>query len=219
MYIADIAYKWILACMSYFMLCFCSFGPETKGGYFHTLSNEAYKTLLLLVQGNVMAPVSERTREQRITEVRYWRQRDSLHLGPQSAPILYFDGKKVVKKSSIWSLVAKTCDQAKAGGCRKPRKRAAAGFEQKKHPTCDKQRSKVSHSQCQIHKNLELPSALYRLGQLLRLFRALQAFHELHNSVVQAKAWSIFKPQCKVIVLLSLSCVCWVQNDFVWSRD
>ena len=60
--------------------------------------------------------------------VRYWRQRDSLHLGPQSTPTLYFDGKKVVKKSSIASVVATTFDQAKAGGCKKLRNRAAAGF-------------------------------------------------------------------------------------------
>ena len=39
-------------------------------------------------------PVAERTREQRNAEVRYWRQRDSLHLVPQSAPTLYFDGTK-----------------------------------------------------------------------------------------------------------------------------
>ena len=116
---ADMAYKWILAFMSCFMLCFCSFGAEKKGGYFHSLSDEAYETLLLLVQGNFNVPVAERTREQRNAVVRYWRQRDSLHLGPQSTPTLYFDGKKVVKKSSIASLVAKTFDQAKAGGCKK----------------------------------------------------------------------------------------------------
>jgi len=39
-------------------------------------------------------PVAERTREQRNAVVRFWRQRDSLRLGPQSVPTLYFDGKK-----------------------------------------------------------------------------------------------------------------------------
>ena len=103
---ADTAYKWILAFMSCFMLCFCSFGAEKKGGYFHSLSDEAYETLLLLVQGNFNVPVAERTREQEAV-VLYLRQRDSLRLGPQSTPTLYFDGKKVVKKSSIASLAAK----------------------------------------------------------------------------------------------------------------
>ena len=41
---------------------------------------------------------------------------------------MYFDGKKVVKKSSIGSLVATTFDQTKAGGCKKLRNRAAAVF-------------------------------------------------------------------------------------------
>ena len=101
-----------------------------KGGYFHSLSDEAYETLLLLVQGNFNVPVTERTREQRNAVVRYWRQRDSLHLGPQSTLTLYYDGKKVVKKSSIASLVAKTFDQGKAGGCKKLRK-----SERTKYPT------------------------------------------------------------------------------------
>ena len=64
------------------MLCFCSFGAEKKKGYFHPLSDEAYETLLLLVQGNFNVPVTERTRELRNAVVRYWRQRDSLHLEP-----------------------------------------------------------------------------------------------------------------------------------------
>ena len=101
------------------MLCCCSFGAEKKGGYFHPLSDKPYETLLLLVQGKFNVPVAERTREQRNAVVRYWRQRDSLHLGPQSTPTLYLDGKKVVKKSSIASAVATTFDQAKAGGWQK----------------------------------------------------------------------------------------------------
>ena len=62
-------------------------------------------------------PVAERTHEQTNAVVRYWRQRDSLHFGPQSTQTLYFDGKKEVKKSSVGSLVATTFDHAKAGGC------------------------------------------------------------------------------------------------------
>ena len=98
------------------MLCFCSFGTEKKGGYLDPLSDEAYETMLPLVQGNLNVPVAERTCEQRNAVLCYWRQRDSLHLGPQSTPILYFDGKNEVKKSSMGSLVA-TFDQAKAGEC------------------------------------------------------------------------------------------------------
>ena len=126
--IADMACKWFLAFLSCFILGCCTFGAEKRGGYLHPLSDEAYETILLLVQGNFNVPVAERTREQRNAVVRYWRQRDRFHLGPQSTPTLYFDGKKVVKKSSIASLVAKTFDEAKAGGCKKLRNRAAASF-------------------------------------------------------------------------------------------
>ena len=104
----------------------CSFGAEKKG-YLHVWIHEAYKTLLLLVQGNFMVPVAECICKQRNAVVQYWHQCDSLHLGPHSTPTLYFDGKKVVK-SLIGSLVATTLDQAKAGGCKKLRKQAIAGF-------------------------------------------------------------------------------------------
>ena len=33
----------------------------------------------------------------------------------------------------------------------------------------------------------------YRLGQLLRFFRALQTSRVLHNSIVHAKVWTIVK--------------------------
>ena len=91
---------------------FLQFRSRKERGYFHALSDEAYKTLLLLVQGKFNVPVVERTHEQRNAVVHYWRQRDSLHLGPQSTPTLYLDGKKVVKKSSIASVLATTFDQA-----------------------------------------------------------------------------------------------------------
>jgi len=80
--IADMACKWFLAFLSCFLLGCCTFGAEKKGGYLHPLSDEAYETILLLVQGNFNVPVAERTREQRNAVVRYWRQRDRFHLGP-----------------------------------------------------------------------------------------------------------------------------------------
>ena len=62
---------------------------KERGIYFHALSDEAYETLLLLEQGNFKVLVAERTREQRNAVVRYWRQSDSLHVGPQFALTLY----------------------------------------------------------------------------------------------------------------------------------
>ena len=58
------------------------------------------------------APVTERTREQKNAVVRYWRNRDRFHLGPQATLTLHFDDKKVVKKSAISRLVSKTFDDA-----------------------------------------------------------------------------------------------------------
>ena len=126
--IANMACKWFLAFLSCFLLGSSTFEAEKKGGYLHPLSDEAYETILLLLQGDFNVSVAERTREQRNAVVRYWRQRDRFHLGPQSTPTLYFDGKKVLKKSSIASIVAKTFDEAKAGGCKKLRNRAASSF-------------------------------------------------------------------------------------------
>ena len=61
-----------------------------------SFSEEAYKTLSLLVQGKFNVPVAERTHEQKNAVVRYCRNRDRFHLGPQATPTLYFDDKKVV---------------------------------------------------------------------------------------------------------------------------
>ena len=122
------AVKCIAFLISCFLLKYCIYGEKAKGKYLHPFSEEAYKTLLLLVQGKFNLPVAERTREQKNAIVRYWRNRDRFHLGPQATPTLYFDDKKVVKKSAISGLVSKTFDGAKSGGCKKLRNRAAAGF-------------------------------------------------------------------------------------------
>ena len=120
--------KWILAFLSLLMLTCCTFGSKKKEVYLHPLNDVTYETILLLVQGKFNVPVAERTREQKNAVVRYWRQRNRFHLGPQPTPTLYFDGRKVVRKTSIASLVAKTFDEAKSGGCKKLRNRAAASF-------------------------------------------------------------------------------------------
>ena len=110
------------------MLTCCTFGSKKKEVYLHPLNDVTYEMILLLVQGKFNVPVAERTREQKNAVVRYWRQRNRFHLGPQATPTLYFDGRKVVRKTSIASLVAKTFDEAKSGGCKKLKNRAAASF-------------------------------------------------------------------------------------------
>ena len=96
--------------------------------YIHPISDEVYDTLLLLVQGKFDVPVKKRTRVQKNALVRFWRRKEQFHLGKESTPTLYFSGKKVVKKSSISAVVANTFDQAKSGGCKKLRDRAASSY-------------------------------------------------------------------------------------------
>lgn len=59
-------------------------GERAKGKYLHPFSEEAFKSLLLLVQGKFNVPVAERTREQKNAVMRYWPNRDRFHLGPQA---------------------------------------------------------------------------------------------------------------------------------------
>lgn len=101
---------------------------KQRGEYIHPFSDEAYETMLSLVQGTFNVPVAERTREQKNAVVRFWRNRNRYHLGPQTTPTLYFDGRKVLKISSISNVVGKTFKEAKSGGCKKIRNHAAAGF-------------------------------------------------------------------------------------------
>lgn len=101
---------------------------KQRGEFIHPFSDEAYETMLSLVQGTFNVPVAERTREQKNAVVRFWRNRSRYHLGPQTTPTLYFDGRKVLKISSISNVVGKTFKEAKSAGCKKIRNRAAAGF-------------------------------------------------------------------------------------------
>ena len=94
-------------------------------------------------------PVAERTREQKNAVVRYWRNRDRFHLGPQATPTLYFDDKTVVKKSAISGLVSKTFDDANAKRMQKAAKSSCCWFcgsEREKYTERDKEQNKVSHS-------------------------------------------------------------------------
>ena len=107
------AYKWVgpatLFCSIFFV----------REAYIHPVNDEVYDTLLLLVQGKFEVPVSKRTWIQRNTVVRFWRRREDFHLGPERTPMLYFAGKKVIKKSLISIIVGNTFKQAKSGGCKK----------------------------------------------------------------------------------------------------
>ena len=50
------AFKCIAFLISCFLLKYCIYGEKAKGKYLHLFSEEAYKTLLLLVQDNLTCP-------------------------------------------------------------------------------------------------------------------------------------------------------------------
>ena len=132
------AYKWVCAatlfCAIFFVCLFCCCNTakprdgEKREAYIHPVSDEVYDTLLILGQGKFEVPVSKRTRIKRNTVVRFWRRRQDFHLGLERTPTLYFAGKKVVKKSLISTIVGNTFKQAKSGGCKKLRYRAASSY-------------------------------------------------------------------------------------------
>ena len=124
------AFKCIAFLISCFLLKYCICGEKAKGKYLQPFSEEAYKTLLLLVQRKFNVLLAERNvhANKRMPSCVIGEIVIASSLGPQATPTLYFDDKKVVKKSAISGLVSRTFDDAKSGGCKKLRNRAAAGF-------------------------------------------------------------------------------------------
>ena len=72
--------------------------------------------------------MKDRTRVQKSTVIQFWRRRYIFHLAQESEPTLYFGGRKVVKQSSVSAVVGKTFHEAKSGGCKKLRNRAAESY-------------------------------------------------------------------------------------------
>ena len=111
------------------LLCSSSKGDRDKRDIFmHTISDEVYQTLLLLAQGRFNVPVKDRTRVQKSTVIRFWRWRYLFNFGQEREPTLYFGGLKVVKQSSVSAVVGKMFHDAKSGGCKKLRNRAAESY-------------------------------------------------------------------------------------------
>ena len=86
----------------------------------HTVDDDKFETLLLLVKGKLPVPVAERTRSQKSGVVQFWRTKELFTLGNEESPMLYFIGRKVVKKSEVTGVVAKTFKETKLAGYKKP---------------------------------------------------------------------------------------------------
>jgi len=64
--------------------------------FIHTVGDDKYETLLLLVKVKFHVPVAERTRSQKSAVVQFWRRKELFTLGNEESPTLYFNGRKVV---------------------------------------------------------------------------------------------------------------------------
>ena len=72
------------------LLLFCCILPFVQSGnkqkkkrdmFIHTVDDDKYETLLLLVKGKFHVPVAERTRSQKSAVVQFWRRKELFTLG------------------------------------------------------------------------------------------------------------------------------------------
>lgn len=83
-----------------------------------TLDDDTYKIFVhaQMVKGEFTIPVKERTAQQNAPRVRFWRNKDKLSL---QGGMLSFEGKPIVKKSSLKGVVKKCFKESKGSGTRK----------------------------------------------------------------------------------------------------
>ena len=119
------------------LLLFCSILPFVQSGdkqkkkrdiFIHTVDDNKYETLLLLVKGRFQVPVAEQTRSQKSAVVQFWRRKELFTLGNEENPTLYFKGRKDVKKSEVSRVVAKTFKETKSASYKK--------LKQRSHDSC-----------------------------------------------------------------------------------
>lgn len=127
-----------------FLLLFCCIIPFVQGRdkqkkkrdwFIHTVDDDKYETLLLFVQGQFHVPVAQRTRSQKSAVVQFWKRKELFTLGNEEIPTLYFNGRKVVKKSEVSGVVAKTFKETKSAGYKKLKHRSHdsyAGLSERK---------------------------------------------------------------------------------------
>ena len=81
-----------------------------------TLDDDTYDIFVQMVKGEFNIPVKERTAQQNAARVRFWRNKDKLSL---QGGMLCFEGKPIVKKSSLKGVVKKCFKKSKGSGTRK----------------------------------------------------------------------------------------------------
>ena len=81
-----------------------------------SLDDETYSTFLELLKGEFNVPLQQRSTKQKSAIVRFWRNRSHLFLQRGN---VCFDGKPVLRKSTVSKVVAKAFKETKGSGVRK----------------------------------------------------------------------------------------------------
>ena len=81
-----------------------------------SLDDETYETFLELLKGKFNVPLKQRTTKQISALVRFWRNRD--HVSLKGGKVCH-NGKPIMKKSAVSSIVAKAFKATKGLGVRK----------------------------------------------------------------------------------------------------
>ncbi|XP_028513600.1 uncharacterized protein LOC114574639 [Exaiptasia diaphana] len=110
--------------------------------------DEVYKILIKLCKGTFHVPVAKRTATQKSTIIRYWRNRESYSVEKADGSLkLLFNGKPVVKKSELKSLVTSEFKHCKGIGSRKLKHRLNQRFSGFSEPCVNKILSKSKLNQ------------------------------------------------------------------------
>lgn len=83
--------------------------------YLHLLDKEEYDTIFKLVLGTFNIKCKDRTRKQRNAALKYWRHKDSFSVEDGE---LLFEGKKVLQKDVLKSVVKEAFNVASGCGAR-----------------------------------------------------------------------------------------------------
>ena len=91
------------------------------------MTNEEYEVILRLLKDEFNVPVAPRTRVQKNAIIKFWRLKTDLSLDVGEEKIL-FQGRKVLRKTDLKHVIARTFKAGKSGGYKKLRTRAADGY-------------------------------------------------------------------------------------------
>lgn len=94
------------------------------------VDEETYNTLTSLTKGDFYVPVKERSLAQKAACIRFWRAKERFIIRKVNGlEKLYFNGKEVLKKTELKSLVEKEFKHCKGAGSRKLNYRLNKRFE------------------------------------------------------------------------------------------